>query len=92
MQEHNTSRAPIDLVQAAKYLRRDADQNHCEAQNSYALCLENGRGVSLGLAQAAKYCQRAADQNHARAQDSYGLCLENGRGVKIDLVKAAQYF
>jgi TPR repeat protein len=68
----------INLIDAAKYLKMSADQNHTNAQFTYGLCLAEGRGVEINLIDAAKYLKMSADQNHANAQFTYGLYFGEG--------------
>jgi TPR repeat protein len=56
------------------------DQNYADAQFAYALCLENGSGVSLNVIEATNYYILVADQHHGDAQFNYGLCLATGSG------------
>jgi TPR repeat protein len=56
----------MDLVEAARYYKIAADQNHARGQYEYAVCLANGRGVPVDGIAAARYFKLAADHNLAR--------------------------
>jgi TPR repeat protein len=81
-----------NLVQAAEYYKRAADQGLATAQNNYAICLQNGSGVEKDLVQAAKYYKLAADQGFAYAQNNYAYYLQNGIGIEKNLARATEYF
>lgn len=83
---------PVDLVEARKYYKLAADQNHSQAQYEYALMAYNGEGGPKDLTEARKYSKLAADQNHSHAQYEYALMVHEGKGGPVDLVEARKYY
>ncbi|NGX39766.1 MAG: Secretory immunoglobulin A-binding protein EsiB, partial [Chlamydiae bacterium] len=81
-----------DFVEAVKYYRLAADQEHAWAQNNLGVCYEYGMGVTKDLVEAVKYYRLAADQRHAGAQNSLGFCYYKGEGVTKDLAEAVKYY
>jgi hypothetical protein len=82
----------VNLVQAAEYLKRAADQGHAKSQVNYGNCLRQGNGVKIDLRKAAGYYKLAADQNLPHGQLSYGCCLCHGEGVALNLPQGAGYY
>jgi hypothetical protein len=76
-------------VEAAKYLKAAADQDHPRAQFEYADALEKGAGIAHDLTVAARYFKLAAARNHSDAQFHYAICLKYGNGVDPDWGGAA---
>jgi TPR repeat protein len=70
-----------DEVEATRYYKLAADQNHVSAQKRYAVCFANGRGIATNETETARYFELAAGQNHVSTQKRYAVCLANGRGV-----------
>jgi TPR repeat protein len=80
-----------DDVEAARYYKLAADQNHVSTQKRYAVSLTNGQGVATNEAEAAGYFTFADDQNDASPQNPYAICLATERGVVKDEAEAARY-
>jgi len=58
-------------VEAAKWLKKSADQGHPLAMNMYGERLEEGLGVAMNLSEAMKWYQKAVDiSNYPRALDN----------------------
>ena len=69
-----------DEVQAAKWLRKAAEQGHALAQNDLGLCFQNRRGVTTNAVKAVRWWRKAAELNNADAQCSLGFCyLKSGK-------------
>ena len=64
-----------DEAEAAKWLRKAAEQNVAVAQYNLGVSYENGRGVAKDEVEAVKWYRKAAEQNHAAAQYNLGLLL-----------------
>eukprot|EP00467_Chlorarachnion_reptans_P016622 CAMPEP_0114502614 /NCGR_PEP_ID=MMETSP0109-20121206/9193_1 /TAXON_ID=29199 /ORGANISM="Chlorarachnion reptans, Strain CCCM449" /LENGTH=189 /DNA_ID=CAMNT_0001680557 /DNA_START=269 /DNA_END=835 /DNA_ORIENTATION=+ len=72
---------------AIRWYRMAAD-----AQNSPAICYQNGKGVAKGLKEAVTWIQKAADQGHAEAQYNLGFCYYNGKGVVKDHKESVRWY
>ena len=81
-----------DEVEAVKWFRKAAAQNHAEAQFNLGVCYEKGHGVAKDEAEAVKWYRKAAEQNHAEAQNNLGVCYTNGRGVAKDEAEAVKWY
>ncbi|KAI9004929.1 kinase-like domain-containing protein [Hyaloraphidium curvatum] len=81
-----------DLVEAAKWYCKSADQGNASGQVNLGRCYEYGWGVAKDLAEAAKWYRKSADQGNAVGQVHLGRCFENGWGVVKDLVEAAKWY
>jgi TPR repeat protein len=80
-----------DLVEAAQWLRKAAEQNYAVAQYYLGSCYIIGQGVAKDEVEAVKWYRKAAEQNDANGQYNLGVCYANGLGVAKDLVEAAQW-
>ena len=83
---------PQRYVEAAKWYRAAAEQNHPEAQYRLGACYANGYGVAKDEAEAVKWYHKAAHQNHALAQYHLGVCYASGKGMARDEVEAARWY
>ncbi len=81
-----------DQVEAVKWYRKAAEQDHLKAQYNLAMCYEAGEGVAKDQVEAVKWYRRAAEQNLAAAKNNLGVCYERGEGVAKDLVEAAKWY
>jgi TPR repeat protein len=81
-----------DDVEAAKWYRKAAEQNHTRAQVNLGLLYGNGEGVVKDYVEAAKWFREAAGQNEAEAQFNLGVCFTNGKGVAKDMAEAVKWF
>jgi TPR repeat protein len=82
----------MDLVQAASWFQKAANQGSAVGQVNLGFCYSQGDGVEMDLVQAASWFQKAADQGHPPGQYALGLCYANGEGVAKNSVKALVYF
>ena len=69
-----------DVVQAAKWYQKAAEQGHADAQYELAWMYFNCNGVPCDEIQAVAWARRAANQNNARALYFLGYCCCHGRG------------
>jgi tetratricopeptide (TPR) repeat protein len=84
---------PKDYAEAAKWLRKAAEQGHAAAQFSLGgVCYANGLGVPKDYAEMVKWWRKAAEQGHATAQRGLGICYSNGQGVQQDYVEAVKWY
>ncbi len=69
---------PKDDVEAVKWFRKAAEQNHAPSQASLARMLREGWGTSADLAEAVKLLQKAAEQGNAGAQNDLAVLYQRG--------------
>ena len=58
-----------NYVEAVKWFRKAAEQNHAQAQFNLGVCYGNGEGVAKDAVEAVKWYRKAAAQNLAQAQN-----------------------
>jgi TPR repeat protein len=80
-----------DYVEAVKWCRKAAEQNHAHAQFNLGTCYANGHGVRKEEVEAVKWYRKAAEQNHAKAQYNLGVCYHEGQGVEKDEIEAVKW-
>lgn len=78
--------AENDVVQAAQWYQKSAEQNYIEAQYCLAECYKNGKGVQQNDIEAFKWYEKAAQQGHIKSQYNLACCYENGIGVEKIIV------
>jgi hypothetical protein len=78
-----------DSVEAARWLRKAADNGNTAGEVEYAILLFNGDGVTADEALAARYFRRAAVKGNAVAQNRLARLYVVGRGVPRNLVESA---
>ena len=78
-------------MEAVKWYRKAAEQNHAEAQYNLGVCYSNGQGVAKDEVEAVKWYRKAAEQNFAAAQYNLGVCYYKGEGVAKDYVEAYKW-
>jgi len=81
-----------DQVEAAKWFRAAAEQNHALAQSQLGFQYMHGEGVAKDNVEGAKWFHKAADQHEVTAQYTLGLCYDSGIGVHQDDVEAAKWY
>lgn len=70
--------APLDLLEAVRWLRRAALQGGVTAQYELGLCYAEGRGVAADTTKALQWLQRSAGQHNADAENLLGeIHVEN---------------
>ena len=67
-----------DMVEAAKWFRKAAEQGHVGAQYYLAECYHSGDGVEKDMAEAVKWYRKAAEQGFKEAKDKLDN-LEKGK-------------
>ena len=99
----STRPSPEDLVEAAKWYRKAAEQEDAEAQARLGHMYQWGTGVPKDDVEAIKWYWKAARQGHREAQQVMGFAYEKGvnrgnwsatgyRGVTRDDVEAYAWF
>ncbi len=81
-----------DEMEAVKWIRKAAEQNHASAQNNLGYFCAQGLGVKKDDVEAVKWYRKAAVQNHATAQYNLGLCYERGGGMEKDEEEAVKWY
>jgi len=79
-----------DLVQAAQWYRKAADQNHSLAQFNLGLMYTKGEGVPQDEAAAVSWMRKAADQGDAGAQFNLGMRYHRASvwGLQLDSLES----
>jgi TonB family protein len=83
---------PKDYVEAARLMRKAAEQDLPPAQFSLGTMYANGQGVTRDDAEAAEWYQKAAKAGDAAAETALGNNYATGRGVTRDDVEAAGWW
>jgi len=83
--------AATNYVEAIKWFRQAAAQNHADAQYHLGFCYDTGQGVVPDIAEAVKWYRQAAEQHHAGAQYNLGSCYALGEGVAQNAVEAVKW-
>lgn len=81
-----------DLVQAAHWYRKAADQGEAVAQNQLGWMYAEGLGLPRDVGEAFRWHRRAADQGNTAAQTRLGWLYEQGDGVSASAVLAADWY
>jgi S1-C subfamily serine protease len=81
-----------DEVEAVKWWRKAAEQNHAEAQGVMGVCYDTGRGVAKDEVEAVKWYRKAAEQGDAYGQVDLGDCHATGQGVTKDYLEALKWY
>lgn len=84
--------AAADPQEAAKSIRKAAEQGHAQAQFNLGMLYYNGEGVPQDYQEAVKWHRKAAEQGDASAQGYLGVMYEKGRGVPQDFVRAHMWY
>ena len=83
---------PQDLVTAALWYRKAAEQGFARAQFNLGWMYANGEGVRNDSATAVQWYRKAAAQGLADAQYNLGWMYANGEGVRNDSATAVQWY
>ena len=80
--------------EAAKWLRKSADQGLAKSQNGMGLMFVTGAGVDRDQVEAARWFRRAADQGYLKAQCNWGGmyslgCISNVPSEAVNWVRKA---
>jgi TPR repeat protein len=73
-----------DPAEAARWLRKSADQNFSAAQFWLAILYEGGIGVPKDPATSTEWLKKAAENNHPQAQFDLACKYEDGDGIPKD--------
>ena len=80
-----------DMVKAAHWYEKAAEQGHTNAQFEIARLYHVGSGVAQNLATAASWYEKAAEQGHDDARFNLANMYFNGEGVPRDKGKACEH-
>lgn len=81
-----------DLVEAAKWYRKAADQGYVPATYNLAAMYANGDGVEVDFTQAIRLYKQAADKGYGMAMYNLGCMSEDGRGVEKSFSDAIKWY
>ena len=81
-----------NYVEAVKWYRKAAEQNHPQALYELGVCYTKGAGVARDAVEAVKWYRKAAGQNYAEAQYNLGVCYDEGAGVVKDELEAVKWY
>ena len=81
-----------DPVEAVKWYRLAAAQNHTEAIQHLGMMYVTGQGVTQDVAEGAKWFLKGAELGNADCQWGLGQCYWEGKGVTKDLVQGMALF
>ena len=81
-----------DLGEAAKWIRKAAEQGYADAQNDLAVACFHGLGVAVDQDEAFKWYRRAAEQGHKEAQYALAVCYAHAKGVGQDYSNSVFWF
>jgi TPR repeat protein len=81
-----------DDVEAAKWFRRAAEQEHDDGMNNLGWMYQEGCGVEQSDEAALEWYRRAAELGNSAAQNNLGWMYQEGRGVEQDEVKAVEWY
>jgi uncharacterized protein len=81
-----------NYVEAVKWFRKAAEQNHAQGQCNLGHRYATGQGVPKDETEAAKWYRKAAEQNYAEAQNRLGYYYCMGLGVAKDETEAAKWY
>lgn len=83
---------PRNLVEAAKWYRRAAENGHVQAQYVLGKSYHAGEGVPKDQVEAFKWWRKAAEQGHATSLFNVGVMCFLGDGTAKDFSEAARCF
>ena len=81
-----------DMVVAAQWWTKGAEQGNAEAQYNLAFMYDYGEGVAEDDKQAVYWYTKAAEQGFARAQYNLAFMYDNGEGVAEDDKQAVYWY
>jgi AcrR family transcriptional regulator len=82
----------VSIPEAAKWIRRAAEQHEPIAQYWLATLFEHGDGMAADAAEAVRWYEAAAGQGNRKAMHALGLAYAEGRGAQKDMSEAARWF
>ncbi|MBI5687536.1 MAG: sel1 repeat family protein [Verrucomicrobia bacterium] len=80
-----------NVVEAVKWTRKAAEQNHARSQFILGRCCFDGIGTTMDKAEAVKWHRKAAEQNYADAQYILGFVYGFGQGLRMDATEALKW-
>ena len=81
---------PEQVVKAAEWYTKAAEQGHVEAQFNIGVLYVNGIGVQLDFAKAGEWFSKAASQGSAAAEFNLSMMHLRGDGFEKNLQRAAE--
>jgi hypothetical protein len=81
-----------DPIEAVKWYRLAAEQNHTEAIQHLAMMNARGMGIPQNDTEAAKWFRKGADLGEGDCKWALGQCYLDGKGVAQDTVQAYALF
>jgi TPR repeat protein len=81
-----------DPVEAVKWYRLAAEQNHTEAIQHLGMMYVTGQGVTADAAEGARWFLKGAELGNADCRWGLGQCYWDGKGVPKDVVQAISLF
>lgn len=83
---------PQDKAEAAKWLRKAAEQGLADAQVLLGFCLKHGDGVQADTTEATNWFRKAAEQGSPLGQMSLANQYRGGEGVPQDFAEAVKWY
>ena len=83
---------PKDIIRAAQYYQKSAEQGDVNGMVSYARCLRYGKGVAINMVQALQLFTSAAAKGDTDADDELGTLYKYGIGVNPNEAEASSHF
>jgi len=90
--ENGKNGAETNLVEAAKWYRKAAEQGDADAQSNLGFAYFFGNGVPRDSSEAVKWYRKAAEQGQPRAQWWLGFFYHNGNGVPKDAAESVKWY
>ena len=81
-----------DLVEAAKWYRKSADQGEAHAQNGLGFLYQLGRGVPQSFTEAVGWYRKSVEQGNPSGQSNLAKMLVDGTGATPDFTQAADLY
>jgi TPR repeat protein len=81
-----------DPVEAVKWYRLAAEQNHTEAIQHLGMIYVTGQGVTQDVVEGAKWFMKGAELGNADCWWGLGQCYWEGKGVQKDMVQGLALF
>jgi uncharacterized protein len=81
-----------NIMEAMKWWRQAAEQNHALAQHNLGVCYRDGQGVATDYVEAVKWFRKAAEQHWAEAEYNLAICFQEGRGLTKDPAEAVKWY
>ena len=79
-------------AEAARWMRKAADQGNSEAWHALGVLYEGGRGVPKDAGEAAKWYRRAGERGNPVSQNNLGAMDASGVGVPKDDGEAVAWY